>query len=287
MDCETEAAPFLPRDRPRQNALDRGQKMSSRHLKACLQTRIFIPVFAGTMILLSVALVLIQVSPGMSIGTAFIHSTVPVVDNPYESPRLRPMDDYIIDPTWDYSAKPTVREYFWTIADAELNPDGVFRPMILINNKFPGPLIEANIGDNLIVHINNRGTNATSIHFHGLFQNGTNSMDGTVGITQCPIAPETAYMYNFTVDGQSGTYWYHAHYAGQASDGVFGPLVIHAPNEKGELQKVQYASDRVVMVHDHYHDTSFLLLMEYLASGNENQEPVPESALINGHGVWT
>ncbi|KAL2884711.1 multicopper oxidase, type 1 [Ceratocystis lukuohia] len=199
--------------------------------------------------------------------------------------QLRNMEEYIIDPAWDYSLSPAVREYFWVINDAELNPDGVFRPMVLINNQFPGPLIEVNSGDNIVVHVDNRGINATSIHFHGIFQNGTNAMDGTVGITQCPIAPGTTYTYNFTVSGQSGTYWYHAHYGSQASDGVFGPMVVHAANEKTELQKLDYVSDRVVMVHDHYHDTTAQILMDYLAPGRENDEPVPESAMINGRGV--
>ncbi|KKA25987.1 hypothetical protein TD95_002169 [Thielaviopsis punctulata] len=212
-------------------------------------------------------------------GVVFYHEHVP------ESPKIRSSDEYIIDPSWDYGAQPVVREYFWTIKDAELNPDGVFRPMILINNQFPGPMVEVNEGDNIVVHIDNQAVNATSMHFHGLFQNGTNAMDGTVGVTQCPIAPGSSYTYNFTVSGQSGTYWYHAHYSGQASDGLFGPLVIHAANERTELQQIAYSSDRIVMVHDHYQNTTSELLMDYLQPGRENEEPVPDSPLINGRST--
>jgi len=192
--------------------------------------------------------------------------------------------DYILDLSWDFSAPPTKREYHWTIKDKDHNPDGVYRPMILINGQFPGPLIEANEGDTVVVHIDNQAVNATSIHWHGLFQNGTNWMDGTVGITQCPIAPGARFTYEFRVDGQSGTYWYHAHHAIQASDGLVGPLIIHSKDERG-LQKIEYTTDRVIMVQDHYYDLSGALSMEYLANDRENAEPVPAGALINGKNI--
>lgn len=104
--------------------------------------------------------------------------------SPASSAQLRPEEDYILNPKWDFDAGPTTREYHWTIAEHELNPDGVYRPMMLINAMFPGPLIECNEGDEIVVHVHNEATNATSIHWHGLYQNGTNWMDGTVGITQ-------------------------------------------------------------------------------------------------------
>jgi FtsP/CotA-like multicopper oxidase with cupredoxin domain len=205
----------------------------------------------------------------------------------HEAPaQLRPGDDYVLSPNWDFNAAPTTREYTWLIQDHELNPDGVYRSMMLINNTFPGPLVECNEGDELVVHVHNRATNATSIHWHGLYQNGTNWMDGTVGVTQCPIAPGHSFTYRFNVTGQTGTYYYHSHMSMQASDGLVGPLVIHARGgEEKALQKVPYEQDRVVMLSDHYYDVSSDLLMQYLAPGSENDEPVPPSALINGRNL--
>ena len=197
---------------------------------------------------------------------------------------VRPQEDYILSPDWDFSAAPTRREYHWTIEDKELNPDGVYRPMMLINNMFPGPLIECNQDDEIWVHVYNRATNATAIHWHGLYQNGTNWMDGTVGVTQCPIAPGTDFTYKFRVSNQSGTYWYHSHVGVQMSDGLVGPLVIHSKKEK-ELQKLPYATDRIVMVQDHYYDLSGALLMDYLKPDQENAEPIPDGALINGRNI--
>ncbi|KAH3986661.1 hypothetical protein HBH70_009510 [Parastagonospora nodorum] len=200
--------------------------------------------------------------------------------------QIRPEEDYILDPAWDFDAAPTMREYTWIISDHEHNPDGVYRPMVLINATFPGPMIECNEGDEIIVHVHNRGVNATSIHWHGLYQNGTNSMDGTVGVTQCPIPSGRSFTYRFNVTGQSGTYYYHSHMSMQASDGLVGPLVIHARDgEEKTLQKVPYEQDRVVMLSDYYYDLSSELLVQYLAPGNENDEPVPPSALINGRNL--
>lgn len=200
-------------------------------------------------------------------------------------PQLRDSSQYVLSNAWDLDAAPVVREYHWTIVDGRLNPDGVFRPMILINNQFPGPLVECNEGDTIRVIVDNKAINATSIHFHGLFQNGTNSMDGAVGITQCPVAPNSSFTYEFQVQNQSGTYWYHAHHSAQASDGLVGPVVVHSKDERTTLQKLEYASDRVVMVQDHYHNLTSEILMDYLKPDMENNEPVPDNGLINGRGM--
>lgn len=55
---------------------------------------------------------------------------------------------------------------------------------------------------------------------------GTNWMDGSGGVTQCPIPPGQSFTYNFTVPNQWGTYWWHAHAASQYVDGIVGTLRI-------------------------------------------------------------
>lgn len=193
-------------------------------------------------------------------------------------------NDYTLDPHWNFNDKPRRREYQWTISDMTLNPDGVFRPMMVINEQFPGPLIECNEGDTLIVTVHNKAANATSVHWHGIYQNSTNHMDGTVGVTQCPIGPNQTFTYEFKIERQSGTYWYHGHYGLQASDGILGPLVVHARDER-QKQLLDYKSDRVLMIQDHYHDLTGDLLMKYLAPDRENTEPVPDGALLNGKNI--
>jgi len=206
---------------------------------------------------------------------------------------LRSESDYILSPTWSTTTPPTTRTYTFHIALHQLSPDGVPRPMLLINGTFPGPLIQLNSHDVLVVRVINASPNATSMHWHGLFQKGSNWMDGTTGVTNCPIAPGQEFTYRFNVSGQTGTYWYHSHVGMQASDGLVGPIVIHdrgkggGENEEGEggLQKVPYAQDRILLVSDHYYALSSSLLATYLSPGSENAEPVPPTGLINGRNV--
>lgn len=80
--------------------------------------------------------------------------------------------------------------------------------MILINDLFPGPVIRANEGDTIVVDVENRASNSTSIHWHGILQSGTNWMDGATGVTNCGIPPGGSFSYQFTVNGQHGTFWY-------------------------------------------------------------------------------
>lgn len=80
-------------------------------------------------------------------------------------------------------------------------PDGVERRMVVFNNSFPGPLIEANWGDTLVIHVqNNLQSNGyfitffifvvthfvrTSVHWHGILQKQNGANDGVAGVTQC------------------------------------------------------------------------------------------------------
>jgi FtsP/CotA-like multicopper oxidase with cupredoxin domain len=77
-------------------------------------------------------------------------------------------------------------------------------------------------------------------------------MDGTVGVTQCPIPPGQSFTYNFTVPDQRGTYWWHSHAAAQYTDGIHGPLIIHDPNESFINQ---YDEDIIVMLSGMYMHT--------------------------------
>jgi len=193
----------------------------------------------------------------------------------------RSTEDYALDlKSWDFDAAPTTRSYNWTLTELDIAPDGVTRKVLAVNGQFPGPLIRANRGDRLLINVHNQLSNATAVHWHGMFQNGTNFMDGTAGITQCPIPPGRSFSYNFTVDNQYGTYWWHSHYSMQYTDGILGPLIIHAPEEK-QAQK-GYDFDQVVLIQDWYHDLSAALLPGYLAPDNENNEPVPDAGLIQG-----
>nr|AXA19830.1 laccase [Cryptococcus neoformans var. neoformans] len=154
---------------------------------------------------------------------------------------------------------PTTREYTFDIAKAFASPDGYEREVYVVNNMFPGPVIEANTGDTIIVHVNNHLDEGQSLHWHGLRQLGTAFMDGVPGITQCPIPPGGSFTYNFTVSHQSGTFWWHSHYSNSMADGIWGPLIVHSPNEP--LQRGRdYDEDRIVFITDWMHDNSEIII---------------------------
>jgi FtsP/CotA-like multicopper oxidase with cupredoxin domain len=89
------------------------------------------------------------------------------------------------------------------------------------------PTIEADVGDTVVVHATNSlGSQSTSLHFHGMFEQGTGQSDGAVSLTQCPIQPGASYTYTFTAN-PAGTHWYHSHNKGQYPDGLRGKMIIH------------------------------------------------------------
>ncbi|KAF7862713.1 hypothetical protein EAF04_007586 [Stromatinia cepivora] len=165
--------------------------------------------------------------------------------------------------------------YDWTISRGYIAPDGVNKSVILINGQFPGPLLDANWGDMIQVTVRNHiKDEGTTIHWHGLLQNGTPWMDGVPGVSQCPISPGSEFAYRFRAD-QYGTSWYHSHYSDQYGGGLFGPLIIYGP------QHVNYDIDiGPVMLHDWYH-ADYYQVVERLFSVPANPLAANNN-LING-----
>jgi FtsP/CotA-like multicopper oxidase with cupredoxin domain len=57
--------------------------------------------------------------------------------------------------------------------------------------------------------------------------------------------------------------------------------VVHSPDED-KLYKDQYDEEWVVYLGDYYHDSADDLLKRYLAPNVDNQEPIPDSGLLQG-----
>ncbi|PHT36213.1 Laccase-22 [Capsicum baccatum] len=85
------------------------------------------------------------------------------------------------------------------------------KPIATVNGKFPGPTIYAREGDTVLVNVVNHVKYNVSIHWHGIRQLRSGWSDGPAYITQCPIQPGQNYVYNFTITGQRGTLFWHAH----------------------------------------------------------------------------
>ncbi|KAH9991861.1 multicopper oxidase 2A [Russula vinacea] len=184
---------------------------------------------------------------------------------------------------------PQDRNYNFTLALANGAPDGVNKTMLVVNGVYPGPTIEVNQGDRVIVKVQNNLPNATSIHWHGLFQNGTNWYDGTSGVTECGIPPGQSLTYNFTLGEFTGTTWYQCIVSTQYTDGVTGALIVHPTQNTSALPA--YDSEIVIQMADLYHNQSHVLLAEYLSpegiQGQQGNEPVPDGGTINGLGQYS
>ncbi|EFQ33392.1 multicopper oxidase [Colletotrichum graminicola] len=160
------------------------------------------------------------------------------------------------------------------------NPDGAFdRPTIGINGQWPIPRIDVNVGDTVLINVHNGlGNQSTSLHFHGLFMNGSTHMDGPAQVSQCAIPPGSSFTYNFTIN-QPGTYWYHSHTKSQYPDGLRAPLIVHDPKSPF-IGK--YDEEVVVSLSDWYHNQMADLIPGFMSKGNPTgAEPVPQAALMN------
>ncbi|KAH7575875.1 hypothetical protein JRO89_XS02G0236900 [Xanthoceras sorbifolium] len=99
------------------------------------------------------------------------------------------------------------------------------KSIVSVNGQFPGPRIVAREGDRLLIKVVNHVQNNITIHWHGVRQFRSGWADGPAYITQCPIQTGQSYVYNFTIDGQRGTAWWHAHISWLRST-LYGPIII-------------------------------------------------------------
>ncbi|KEY70202.1 hypothetical protein S7711_03421 [Stachybotrys chartarum IBT 7711] len=117
---------------------------------------------------------------------------------------------------------------------------GASRDMFMMNGQTPGPTIEVDQDDWVVVRVQNDSPFNITIHFHGIEMYGTPWSDGVPGVTQRPIRPGDSFVHEFKAT-QHGSYWYHAHYRGHIEDGFMGPIVIHP--RRGDPKPFSMISD--------------------------------------------
>lgn len=176
----------------------------------------------------------------------------------------------------------TTHTWYYKTSWVDANPDGCQeRKVIGFNGTWPLPNLRVKKGDRVQVYLTNGFDDRnTSLHFHGLFQNGTNQMDGPEMVTQCPIPPGETMLYNFTVPDQAGTYWYHSHTSGQYGDGMRGAFIIEEKNQ--DDFPYEYDEEVVLTVAEWYHDLTDVLNPKFLSLYNPTgAEPIPQNLLFN------
>ncbi|EDO15730.1 hypothetical protein Kpol_1073p16 [Vanderwaltozyma polyspora DSM 70294] len=176
-----------------------------------------------------------------------------------------------------------IHTFNWTTGWGNYDVDGTFeRPVITCNGEFPWPDIRVAKGDRIEIYLTNGFTDAnTTLHAHGLFMKGMNQMDGPPMVSQCPIAPGDTFLYNFTVDDNVGTYWYHSHTLGQYGDGFKGKLIIE-DGENNENFPYEYDEEVSIELSEWYHKTSEELIPSFMSLFNPTgAEPIPQNLIIN------
>ncbi|TFL05395.1 laccase [Pterulicium gracile] len=171
------------------------------------------------------------------------------------------------------------------ITNELIAPDNIQRMATLAGGTYPGKAIFGNKGDTFRVNVVNQLHDpsmwqSTTVHWHGIKQVGTFYEDGAAWITQCPIAANHSFMYEFPVPDQAGTFWYHSHFSTQLCDGLRGPFIVYDPDDP--LKHLYDVDDEstIISLSDWYHSPSrgALKPMEI--------PPLPDSILINGKGRY-
>ncbi|KAJ5768351.1 hypothetical protein N7533_000934 [Penicillium manginii] len=172
------------------------------------------------------------------------------------------------------------REFWLELDQLYLAPDGRARWTLAINGTIPGPTLEVNWGDTVVVHLLNKlpstVRNGTSMHFHGIRQHYTNPSDGVVSITQCPIRPGERMTYRWRAT-QYGTTWYHSHIGLQTWEGAFGGIIIHGP------ASANYDDDKGTIFLNDWDTRTVDELWEY---AQKSGPPTVDNGLINGMNVF-
>lgn len=110
------------------------------------------------------------------------------------------------------------------------------------NGQFPGPVIQARVGDDVVVRFTNDLAEPTTVHWHGL--RISDEMDGSPRV-QAPVAPGETFTYRFTVP-DAGTFWFHPHVRSneQVEKGLYGMFVVH------EAEPPVFAAERAFVLDD-------------------------------------
>ena len=166
-----------------------------------------------------------------------------------------------------------------------------------ISNTFTGPEIRVSLGDYVnITVINQLEDELTTLHWHGMTQEGTSYCDGPPGYNQCLIGDNdiedemdhdivdyTRLSYLFKPQS-SGTFWYHGHYDEQTVDGAYGAFIVEdsVGIKNAYIQNgVRYDAETTLLLSDFYNQEAAGMIPWYLSPASGGNEPMPEAIIVN------
>lgn len=144
----------------------------------------------------------------------------------------------------------------------------------------PGPLLDAKVGDRLIVHFKNSLPEPTTIHWHGIRLPAT--MDGSLAMQQ-PIPPGGTFRYEFTLK-DAGLFWYHPHIRSdiQVQKGLYGVIRVRGDAAAAAAAEPANVDDERILVLDDVRLKPDGTLSEYLDDTSKMMGRTGNTLLVNG-----
>uniref|UniRef100_A0A183CEP1 Multicopper oxidase n=1 Tax=Globodera pallida TaxID=36090 RepID=A0A183CEP1_GLOPA len=113
--------------------------------------------------------------------------------------------------------------------------DGLHRRIVTIDGESPGRVIVVPLGARVAMRVRNRlRAEALTIHLHGMDKKNAWWTDGVAFVQQCPIQPQTDFVYRFIAD-TPGTHWYHE------EGGGGGPIKFELDGETATIGREYYS----------------------------------------------
>jgi uncharacterized cupredoxin-like copper-binding protein len=188
----------------------------------------------------------------------------------------------------DDTSADSVREYDLEIKAADIDyGDGNVWHAWTFNGTVPGPVIEATVGEKIVVNVKNNLNLVHSFHTHltGYDQESDGSQTNIIsGVgSGAMVPPNGEYTYEFEAT-EPGIYYYHCHSADgglmisqHIHQGLYGAIVVHEKNEKN-------VREEVIFMGETGHETEGANVPTYIMNGLglPGGEHVLEEAYLDG-----
>ncbi len=131
--------------------------------------------------------------------------------------------------------------------------NGIDTTVYAYNGSVPGPTIEAELGNTIVVNFTNNLPEPTTVHWHGL--DIPADMDGS-HISQSWVQPGGTFRYEFEAT-RASLFWYHPHVRtfDQVEKGLYGGVLVRDPAKDAALG-LTGLQERVVIFDDVLLDAS-------------------------------
>jgi CopA family copper-resistance protein len=149
-----------------------------------------------------------------------------------------------------------------------------------VNGSVPGPVLRLREGDDAVIAVTNRLSEATSIHWHGLRLPA--DQDGVPGLSFRGIAPGATFIYRFPVR-QAGTYWYHSHSGMQEQTGLYGAVII---DPRGP-PRMAYDREHVLLLSDWTCEDPMTVLANLKQQSNYYNQQRSTVATLAQRSMWS